>query len=290
LLPSITTTGNLNTGMWFPAADTIAFSEGGVEALRIDSSGNLLVGKTAQSVDTVGGEILSTGIGQFTVNGNFAGRFTRQTSDGDIVVFRKGTGTVGSIGVVSDDRIYIATADGLGLQFDKDNNRIVPCDAAGGSNSNVELGDSGLEFTNLWLSGNATIGGGVYLGGTVAANLLDDYERGTWTPVVSASTAGTSTTAATGEYTRVGGIVCLTGALDWSAATSWAVNNYVTVTGLPFTALYGGNTVGYSNRSYPTTSSEFIGLSTSTECRLICVSANGSRHSDAIRFSLTIMV
>jgi hypothetical protein len=26
--------------MWFPAADTIAFSEGGVEAMRIDSSGN----------------------------------------------------------------------------------------------------------------------------------------------------------------------------------------------------------------------------------------------------------
>jgi hypothetical protein len=41
LLPSITTTGDLNTGMWFPAADTIAFSEGGVEALRIDSSGRL---------------------------------------------------------------------------------------------------------------------------------------------------------------------------------------------------------------------------------------------------------
>jgi hypothetical protein len=39
LLPSITNTGDLNTGMWFPAADTIAFSEGGVEALRIDSSG-----------------------------------------------------------------------------------------------------------------------------------------------------------------------------------------------------------------------------------------------------------
>jgi hypothetical protein len=30
LLPSITTTGDLNTGMWFPAADTIAFSEGGI--------------------------------------------------------------------------------------------------------------------------------------------------------------------------------------------------------------------------------------------------------------------
>jgi hypothetical protein len=30
-----------NTGIFFPAADTIAFSEGGVEAARINSSGNL---------------------------------------------------------------------------------------------------------------------------------------------------------------------------------------------------------------------------------------------------------
>jgi hypothetical protein len=29
LLPSIANFGDLNTGMWFPAADTIAFSEGG---------------------------------------------------------------------------------------------------------------------------------------------------------------------------------------------------------------------------------------------------------------------
>jgi hypothetical protein len=33
--PSITTVGDVNTGMWFPAADTIAWSTGGVERLRI---------------------------------------------------------------------------------------------------------------------------------------------------------------------------------------------------------------------------------------------------------------
>jgi hypothetical protein len=33
-----------NTGIFFPAADTIAFSEGGVESMRIDSSGNLGIG------------------------------------------------------------------------------------------------------------------------------------------------------------------------------------------------------------------------------------------------------
>ena len=47
-LPAITTTGDTNTGIFFPAADTIAFSEGGAEAMRIDSSGNAILGFTAQ--------------------------------------------------------------------------------------------------------------------------------------------------------------------------------------------------------------------------------------------------
>jgi hypothetical protein len=41
LLPVITTTGDVNTGIFFPAADTIAFSEGGTEVARFNSSGNL---------------------------------------------------------------------------------------------------------------------------------------------------------------------------------------------------------------------------------------------------------
>lgn len=45
--PAITTSGDTNTGIFFPAADTIAFSEGGAEAVRIDSSGNVGVGTSS---------------------------------------------------------------------------------------------------------------------------------------------------------------------------------------------------------------------------------------------------
>jgi hypothetical protein len=45
--PALTTTGDTNTGVFFPAADTIAFAEGGVEAMRIDSNGNVGIGATS---------------------------------------------------------------------------------------------------------------------------------------------------------------------------------------------------------------------------------------------------
>jgi hypothetical protein len=44
--PAITTTGDTNTGIFFPAADTIAFAEGGAERMRITSDGEVLVGGT----------------------------------------------------------------------------------------------------------------------------------------------------------------------------------------------------------------------------------------------------
>ena len=54
-LPAITTAGDTNTGMFFPAADTIAFAEGGTEQMRLTDTGLLQFNSGYGSVATAYG-------------------------------------------------------------------------------------------------------------------------------------------------------------------------------------------------------------------------------------------
>ena len=51
--PSITATGDTNTGIFFPAADTVGISTGGTERARVDSSGNLGLGVTPSAWNSI---------------------------------------------------------------------------------------------------------------------------------------------------------------------------------------------------------------------------------------------
>ena len=68
LLPSITTSGDTNTGIYFPAADTVGVSTGGVERVRVDTAGFVGVGTASPtSLLHVGGSsLLVTGSGDVT--------------------------------------------------------------------------------------------------------------------------------------------------------------------------------------------------------------------------------
>jgi hypothetical protein len=194
--------------------------------VTIDSSGNLLVGKTSSAFGTAGVQA-SVSNGLWSTRSSLPPlALNRLSSDGSIVDFYKDGSPVGNIGVVNGDRMYFATADGLGLQFDKDNNRIVPCDAAGAYNSNVELGDSGLEFTNLFLTGGIQFDS--------RSNKLDDYEEGTWTAELKGSTGSATTPVTrTGTYTKVGNLVHVQ--VGFVNVNTTGASGSIQVTGLPFT-------------------------------------------------------
>jgi hypothetical protein len=69
LLPALTTTGDTNTGIYFPAADTFAVTTGGAERYRVDSSGNVGVGLTPRAKLDVNGGLL---VNNYTTSTNYA--------------------------------------------------------------------------------------------------------------------------------------------------------------------------------------------------------------------------
>lgn len=80
---------------------------------------------------------------------------------------------------------------------------------------------------NVTLSGNITPSG-IYLGGTASANLLDDYEEGTWTITTNSDATGVIGSQA-GYYTKIGNVVHCWG--QFSVATNFTDS---AIGGLPF--------------------------------------------------------
>jgi len=210
---------------------------GDVERMRIDSSGNLLVGKTTIGTATAGIALRSNGEVRGTVDGAESARFSRLSSDGGIIGFEKDGASVGKIGTSGSD-IYIGES-GTGLRFSSASAQVLPFNLSSLTNRDdgIDLGSGAARFQDLYLSG------GVYLGGTGSANKLDDYEEGTWTPVVEgSSTAGTASyTTQDGSYTKVGNVVFYACDVVWSSGTG---SGGLLIGGLPFTVPSLGS--GYS--------------------------------------------
>ena len=216
-------------------SDYMGFHTAGVgnERMRIDSSGNLLVGKTsAGGVATVGAELRgSAGYVISTASSDKSGWFGRNSTDGDIVGFYKDGTTVGSVGV-QGSRPYFGNNINFSIKCDDfANGSLVPANQSGVPSNNVsDIGGP----SNIW--NDLYLGGGVYLGGTGSANKLDDYEEGTWSPIVrGSSTAGSYTYSdGFGLYTKIGRQVTITFYLG-SITEVTAGTGYLQIHGCPFT-------------------------------------------------------
>ena len=200
----------------------------GSERMRIDSSGNLLVGKTSADNTTEGVRILgSSGFASFVRSSATPLLVNRLTNDGILIDLRKDGSTVGTISAASTNVIYGNDTRGIKIE----DAVIIPRDVDDTNADNaVDLGSSFSRFKDLYLSG------GAYLGGVAAANKLDDYEEGNFTPVViGTTTAGTATyTNQAGKYTKVGNIVFIQLYITYTGHTG---TGNLRISGLPFTAV-----------------------------------------------------
>jgi len=206
------------------------------EAMRIDISGNLLIGTTSSTIyggTTTGINLNPDGATSFNRASGQAAMFNRISTDGDIVQFRKDGSTVGSIGnygsyLQIDTSGYSGLFLGSGAVFPKNNGSL--------ADATTSFGSSSYRFKDLYLSG------GAYLGGTGSANHLDDYEIGAWNPSFILS-SGTATGVAYGRYIKVGQLVYVTFYLQITSGSGTI--DYIT--NLPFASENSGSWAAAGN-------------------------------------------
>ncbi len=225
---------------------------GRVEAMRIDSSGNLLVGTTdttpynnSAGTDADNGVVISEGRVWAARNGGSPIDLNRTNDDGDIAVFRKDGSSVGSIGTASGYP-YVAAPSNFSLMLVTNDLRPRTNTGASNNDNTVSLGVSSSRFKDLYL------GGGAYIGGTGSANYLDDYEEGTFTPTYLGSTTNPTVTydsQTSGSYVKIGRQVIAKIVLRTDSVSGGSGNLYIG--GLPFLAsTVSGNRAGTLNVGY----------------------------------------
>ena len=182
-----------DTGLVY-GTDEVQIVTGGTTRATVDSSGNIGIGNTSPSGPVH--STVSSGVSRVYLEASNSHSFLRMKA--------------GSTSYNSGIEFYSGSTNTANLSG---------------------LGSGGLQFE---VNGSERLriqsGGGIsFNGDTAAANALDDYEEGTWTPAVGTGTL----TASDATYIKIGKLVHVFAVVyNFSNRTS---SNTVEITGLPYT-------------------------------------------------------
>jgi hypothetical protein len=229
------------------STDFIAIATNGNERSRWDSSGRLLVGTSSARANFYN----STNSARFQIEGsgsndNYAlsivSNYAGGTSGAQVILAKSGGSSVGdNTLVLSGNTIGQINFQGAdGTEFVEAASIKAEVDGTAGSNdmpgrlmfsTTADGASSPTERMRITSTGQVRLAGAgiTFNGDTAAANELDDYEEGTWTPTLG-GTATYSFQSAT--YTKVGRQVTVNCYLDVSAIGTGSTS---IISGLPFT-------------------------------------------------------
>jgi len=220
--PSISPTGDSNTGIFFPSADTIAVATQGSEKIRVGAGGSINIGST----DTTYRLQVTSG----SANNNDFGILHIRDS-------RTLSGAAGTGG------IFLSSSPGTDYYI-----------AKGYDGSSTKLvfgnGNTGAEFMKVADSGNVSISNGNLVfstsgkgidfsatansSGTTTSELLADYEEGTWTPTWVPSAGSITNSYGSGKYIKIGDMVTLWGYYGYSTSSGVSAGDTIQLGGFPF--------------------------------------------------------
>jgi len=190
---------------------------------------NTLNGESGLTYDGTTLQVQSGGNNRFKVNNSGA------SVESGHLYFNAGTGNLGNKYIFVNGG---STNDG-GFLFQRENANTWQIAPDPNSDNDLNFYSYGTNSTALQIdksTGQVNFGAGLGIGGTGAANTLDDYEEGTWTPAFytysGVTTSSITITLAT--YTKIGNICHIHANI--TATLSSLPGQTVTITGLPFAA------------------------------------------------------
>jgi hypothetical protein len=253
--PSITSNVSSTAGVWFPAANTIAISTSSAEVVRIDSSGNVGIGRTP--VYKLDAAINSGGAARFATNSGTA------ANDAGVIMFTTSSATPASreAGVYIDGNGGDGTGADYAFFLHRGDNRAI---LGNQSNGPLELQTNGTERMRIDSSGNVIVTGAGGLG----------YGTGSGGTVTQLTSKGTGVTINKAN----GRITTASDALAAGATATFTVTN---------SAMAGSDVVvlnvtngNYSGRVYNNNNGSFI---------IALKNETGSSLSDAVVINFAII-
>ena len=197
---------------------------------------------------------------------------TSSDADTQVCTVHGGPGGVGALDLPDNTRLRFGTGNDLALYYDSSNTYFDQTDNTGNMNFRtnskilfksvgssetiakfIKDGTCELYYDNSkkieTIATGVNVTGGIRLGGNNAANELDDYEEGTWTPTLNASGISVSYTTQAGKYTKVGNIVHASFVCRVSSHSGGS--GQYTIAGLPFTSdTPGDDHIGISTAAW----------------------------------------